>query len=588
LSVMCASKLPWADISGDARVMVARCRDWGSLAAAHKVQLDVCDRLLRLGAQPCTPQKSTVAPLEAAAVLGNADLVRAFLAVSDHGALRSLRSYSTLVWYTLLASVLPDGKDRLRHDYVAIVQLLLEHGFPMAAPPHSDYSVLEVALIVQAPHEVLAALVARRVPMSVASGQRAMQWLLLRESSTPVQVAEALLYEYERSTSDTTGWIHDAPKVLHDICSAEFDQQVLEPTAEFFQAVDACCAAASSMQRICSLLRDGICTALNDLGVKRRRRRVRNKLTGGDIERCCALLRSGAQLQGNNEEGRDTLLPTLAQSHQHAVVTFVMQQLHEALLSACKLDGDGDLVIYRDSAERSGGEIKLRDVLCTACYHDNLPLVKALARLHADWSAQKDTTGDESDADGPLGVSWESVLNCAGDSAELGAGHTPLMCALVGRAEMCIIYLCAQPGLSVTYAHAVSAVAKYSVSETTALVLLQSAVPAASAACDAEFLSATEHVDVVTGRTVVSGETFLHLCCRRGYATLVERLLSLGADVMVEDGTGMTALQCSIASGHGAVTKALYEKCPDAVKNAVNTIAYATRKALLRRWRVTR
>jgi ankyrin repeat protein len=589
LGALCASGLPWSDVSGDVHVMATRCRDRGSLAAARKVQLDVSDRLLRLGAQPCTPQKSSVAPVEAAAVSGNADLVRAFLAASDHGALHSLRSYSTLVWYTLLASVLPEGKDQLRHDYAAVVQLLLEHGFPTAAPPHSDYSVLEVALIVQAPHEVLAALVARRVPMSVASGQRAMQWLLLRESSAPVQVAEALLYEYERSKSDTTGWIHDAPKVLHNICSAEFDQQVLEPTPEFFHPVDACHAGASSMERICSSLRDGICTALSDLGVDRRRRCVHNKRVGGDIERCCALLRSGAHLQGNNEEARDTLLLTLAQSRQHAVVAFVMQHLHEALLSACNLGADGDLVVSSDSAVRSGGEVKLRDVLCTACYYDNLPLVKALARLHTEWSAQKDVTGDVSDADGPLGVSWESVLNCAGDSAELGAGHTPLMCALVGRAETCIKYLCAQPGLSVTYAHAVSAVAKYSVSEATALVLLQSAVPAASAAYDAaEFLSATEHVDVVTGRTVVSGETFLHLCCRRGYATLVEHLLLLGADAMVEDGTGTTALQCSIASGHGAVTRTLYSKCPDAIKSAVNTIAYAARKALLRRWRVVR
>jgi ankyrin repeat protein/uncharacterized ParB-like nuclease family protein len=589
LSALSASGLPWTDISGNTHGVAARRRDRVSLAVARKAQLDVCDRLLRLGAQPCTPQKSSVAPVEAAAVSGNADLVRAFLAVSDQGALRSLRSYSTLVWYTLIASVLPEGKDQLRHDYAAVVQLLLEHGFPTAAPPHSDYSVLEVALIVAAPHEVLAALVARRVPMSVASGQRAMQWLLLRESSTPVQVAEALLYEYERSKSDTTGWIHDAPKVLHNICSAEFDQLVLEPTAEFFHPVDACNAGASSMERICSSLRDGICASLSVVSVDRRRRCVHNKRIGGDIERCCALLRTGVHLEGSNEETCDSLLLTMARSRQHAVVAFVMQHLHEALLSACNLGADGDLVVSSDSAVRSGGEVKLRDVLCTACYYDNLPIVKALARLHADWSAQKDVTGDVSDADGPLGVSWESVLNCAGDSAELGAGHTPLMCALVGRAETCINYLCAQPGLSVTYAHAVSAVAKYSVSEATALVLLQSAVPAASAAYDAvEFLSATDHVDVVTGRTVVSGETFLHLCCRRGYATLVEHLLSLGADGMVEDGTGTTALQCSIASGHGAVTRTLYSKCPDAIKSAVNTIAYAARKALLRRWRVMR
>jgi hypothetical protein len=387
-----------------------------------------------------------------------------------------------------------------------------------------------------------------------------------------------------RSNSDTTGWIHDAPKVLHDICSAEFDQQVLEPTAEFFHPVDACNAAASSMERICSSLRDGICASLSVVGVDRRRRCVHNKRIRGDIERCCALLRSGAHLDGSNEETCDSLLLTMARSRQHAVVAVVMQHFHQALLSACNLGADGDLVVSPDSAVRSGGEVKLRDVLCTACYYDNLPLVKALARLHTEWSAQKDVTGDVGD----IVVSWESVVNGAGYSAELSASHTPLECALVGRAETCIKYLCAQPGLSVTYAHAVSAVAKYSVSEATALVLLQSAVPAASAAYDAEFLSATEHVDVVTGRTVVSGETFLHLCCRRGYATLVEHLLSLGADGMVEDGTGLTALQCSIASGHGAVTRTLYSKCPDAIKSAVSTIAYAARKALLRRWRVMR
>jgi hypothetical protein len=100
-----------------------------------------------------------------------------------------------------------------------------------------------------------------------------------------------------------------------------------------------------------------------------------------------------------------------------------------------------------------------------------------------------------------------------------------------------------------------------------------------------EFLSSTQHI-TGSGRkakTLIQDETLLHVCCRRGYIQLVKYLLRIGADPMVSDARGDSALQCSIASGHKDITKLLYRSCPPSMQRALSLMAYAIRKRLLQR-----
>lgn len=81
---------------------------------------------------------------------------------------------------------------------------------------------------------------------------------------------------------------------------------------------------------------------------------------------------------------------------------------------------------------------------------------------------------------------------------------------------------------------------------------------------------------------LVSGETLLHLCSRRGHLYLVRYLLELGASPMIADENGSTSLQCSVGAGHGEVTKVLFQRCPSRIKRALVVIAYILRKNMLR------
>jgi ankyrin repeat protein len=136
----------------------------------------------------------------------------------------------------------------------------------------------------------------------------------------------------------------------------------------------------------------------------------------------------------------------------------------------------------------------------------------------------------------------------------------------------------------------VTAAAKAQVRESTLLLLLKRAIPDAQSTAAVEqeygsveeFLSTQQHADV-QGCVVMSGQTVLHLACRRGFAEVAGYLLELGADPLVKDDHGATALSCSIACGHRAATRVLYGPCPDKMKRAVNILAYAVRKFLLRR-----
>ena len=115
----------------------------------------------------------------------------------------------------------------------------------------------------------------------------------------------------------------------------------------------------------------------------------------------------------------------------------------------------------------------------------------------------------------------------------------------------------------------VKAISKSTVSEPAALSMLKYLIPSKHDVRKIsnefvsleEFLTCTSFTDSRSQVVVHSGETLLHLCCRRGHALLVQHLLLLEADPLVKDSCGYTAVQCSIAFGHAAVTKLLYPHC---------------------------
>jgi len=101
------------------------------------------------------------------------------------------------------------------------------------------------------------------------------------------------------------------------------------------------------------------------------------------------------------------------------------------------------------------------------------------------------------------------------------------------------------------------------------------------------FLFALEHQNK-QGDLIISEETLLHLCCRRGYVLLVQYLLSLGASPMIPDKHSRSSLSCAIYAGHGKVTAILKSRCPLQVRRAVSIITYILRKGLMRRYSAKR
>eukprot|EP01036_Dinobryon_divergens_P029742 gene29742-38882_t len=147
--------------------------------------------------------------------------------------------------------------------------------------------------------------------------------------------------------------------------------------------------------------------------------------------------------------------------------------------------------------------------------------------------------------------------------------------------------------VSVSISLAVEAIAKGKVTEECCVALLQRAVEenfaglngrASSTDSDYDslrsFLLCQDHR--VRDLVLVSGETLLHLCSRRGHLYLVRYLLELGASPMIADENGSTSLQCSVGAGHGEVTKVLFQRCPSRIKRALVVIAYILRKNMLR------
>ena len=80
----------------------------------------------------------------------------------------------------------------------------------------------------------------------------------------------------------------------------------------------------------------------------------------------------------------------------------------------------------------------------------------------------------------------------------------------------------------------------------------------AEGAAGAGFRRKDKQTAVVRG--VASGETLLHVCCRRGYVAMVALLLEYGAPTLQTDSMGCTPLQASVSAGQASVTRTI-AKC---------------------------
>ena len=82
---------------------------------------------------------------------------------------------------------------------------------------------------------------------------------------------------------------------------------------------------------------------------------------------------------------------------------------------------------------------------------------------------------------------------------------------------------------------------------------------------------------------VFKDETLLHITCRRGFIQLSSYLLSLGVSPLILDSYNKTALDYSIAAGHSLITKSMYPKVTYRYHKAIDILAYAIRKFLIRK-----
>ena len=86
-----------------------------------------------------------------------------------------------------------------------------------------------------------------------------------------------------------------------------------------------------------------------------------------------------------------------------------------------------------------------------------------------------------------------------------------------------------------------------------------------------------------TYRRSANGGTLLHVSSRRGWSVLAAELLKSGITPDIRDDDGLTALDCSIGSGHAKVTRALALYYPEA-RYAASIIAWNIRMYLSHRY----
>jgi hypothetical protein len=456
--------------------------------------------------------------------------------------------------------------------------------------------------------------------MSQASAVRALHLLLLRDEPAPAEAGEALLFVLNRFPEKLLECMTPG-----SMLSASMEESVVAPysqhTAGVFATLGAN-AADQMQQSIAERVRVAFSDELRKLSFTRRRsKNSKTSLLGRVLKQGADALREGISADVL-EPVHWSILTLLACSRQSEIVQAVFAALGKHLHSRCQVDSGGQVSIALDGTGDEGEDqvVRVADILSTACCHDAITTVRCLEAVHRAWREQKaDAAMDVAEecteetkegastdlvearaapetrkptvcAETSLSKEWADILNGVGDCVELKLSCTALEAAVCTNSQACIAYLCAQPDVRVLCSLAVSAMAKAQVGEDTVLALLRRAVPDVHSTSAVEleygsteeFLATLEHSDM-RGQVVVSGETVLHVACRRGFTEVVRHLLSLGADPLVQDEHGCTALSCSVAAGHGRVTHVLYSACPERMKRAVNVLAYAMRKFLLRR-----
>ena len=107
------------------------------------------------------------------------------------------------------------------------------------------------------------------------------------------------------------------------------------------------------------------------------------------------------------------------------------------------------------------------------------------------------------------------------------------------------------------------------------------------------------------GRVLESTTSLLHISCRRGYASVVEHLLRLGASPFSKEDNpylsmhgdcndqygeemrllvAQSAIRCSMISGHSRVFRVLVAACGEKVHRSMRLIVYAVRRFLMRKY----
>ena len=107
------------------------------------------------------------------------------------------------------------------------------------------------------------------------------------------------------------------------------------------------------------------------------------------------------------------------------------------------------------------------------------------------------------------------------------------------------------------------------------------------------------------GQVLESTSSLLHISCRRGYASVVEYLLRLGASPFSKEGNpyrsmhgdcidqygeevrllpAQSAIRCSVISGHSGVFRVLVAACREKVYRSIRLIVFAVRRYLMRKY----
>lgn len=610
LLALCRSSFPSDHIKPHHHLLLAR-----EKRSRVRLQIECCKRLLAMGAVATSGFAPVECPIMCAAVNGRADLLSVFLEQLSQVALRDLPGYNTLVWQLLCLCA------KAPAEHVECLRLLLSNQFPAESPPNCQFSALELAaLLGLSENDMMLLCAARGGSCHGDSVLRVIRILVMRGSTCPVNLVELLL---RRLNSDDKARLLTEPFSLAECMSTSgFVTSVIEAQTTFLAPF----FSATRAEGTTEIVRSQVSTAWAAATVALRDARRRNNCNNGsssladrDISSCADDLLTLSSSTGAVESAapptvfmRTSFMDLLTTARNNLLCKTVLPLLSAELLSSMHLsDLGGDPMLGVSSTEPlQCPPISVARVLSTVSVHDGAGFLATFEALYTSWrTSQGDRTGPSAECKtaettevdegissythpvtSPI-PSWVEMLNRATQCSDLrGPACTPVEAAIVCNSTNCVDYLLTKPGLRITFSCVIAALVKGKILESTALRLLKHLLPSRHDVDHVvleydslgDFLSTLQHCDQ-QGGSVVTGETLLHVCCRRGYASIVEHLLVLGANPLLPDANNCTALLCSIAAGHSEVTKVMYAHCPDSTRKAVSVLVYATRKYLLRR-----